>query len=228
MKVVAAAKPWLSEPALLPLPWAPYQVNAAGHLLNIAVMWHDDVVLPHPPITRALRTMVAKLNELPDIRVSRWKPHLHDKAWRIISSLYYPDGGHETLESLDQSGEPLLPLTDWMMRNPYVRNLSPRDLLRWKADREEYRNQYAKLWSHSLNGADDDIDAILCPAGPGLAPRHDTARYWGYTSQWNLLDYPAIVFPVCKAHADIDSKERTVDMMTQADEYNWNLCECAH
>lgn len=30
---------------------------------------------------------------------------------------------------------------------------------------------------------------ILCMGGPGIATFHNTAKYWGYTSQWNLLDY---------------------------------------
>lgn len=40
------------------------------------------------------------------------------------------------------------------------------------------------------------VDVILCPVGPGAAPPVDNAKYWGYTSQWNLLDYPSLVFPV--------------------------------
>lgn len=37
---------------------------------------------------------------------------------------------------------------------------------------------------------------ILCPVGPGVAPKHETAKWWGYTSLWNLLNYPAMVMPV--------------------------------
>ncbi|TGO64820.1 hypothetical protein BCON_0005g00160 [Botryotinia convoluta] len=51
------------------------------------------------------------------------------------------------------------------------------------------------------------MNAILCPAGPLPAPPHDTSKYWGYTSIWNLLDYPAIVFPVTKVNPDIDVKD---------------------
>ncbi|KAK8052388.1 amidase [Apiospora rasikravindrae] len=61
------------------------------------------------------------------------------------------------------------------------------------AERDEYRRQYAELWNER-----GDVDVILCPAGPGVAPKLDAARYWGYTSQWNLLDYPAVAFPIHK------------------------------
>lgn len=52
---------------------------------------------------------------------------------------------------------------------------------------------------HWLDTGKDDghpVDAILCPVGPGCAPPHDQAKYWNYTSQWNLLEYPAVAFPV--------------------------------
>lgn len=88
-------------------------------------------------------------------------------------------------------------------------------------EREAYRKEYAKIWN------DTAVDAILCPVGPGLAPKHESAKYWGYTSQWNLLDYPAIVFPVGRAHADVDWKERASNPMTDADKDNWGLCKPA-
>jgi amidase len=50
----------------------------------------------------------------------------------------------------------------------------------------------------------DTIDVILCPAGPGVAPPLDCAKYWGYTSLWNLLDWPALVFPVSDGHVKAD------------------------
>lgn len=71
------------------------------------------------------------------------------------------------------------------------------------------------------------VDVILCPATPSAAPKIDTARYWGYTSQWNLLDYPAVVFPVSKVgDADIGppSNEKHTPRNPD-DEYNWRLWE---
>jgi len=58
--------------------------------------------------------------------------------------------------------------------------------------RNEYRLAYAKLWN------DTQIDAILCPVAPTVSPLHDTGKYWGYTSVFNLLDYSVAVFPAGK------------------------------
>jgi amidase len=95
--------------------------------------------------------------------------------------------------------------------------------------REEYRTAYAELWnSTSSNGKGDDmVDVILCPATPSAAPKIDTARYWGYTAQWNLLDYPAVVFPVSKVE-DADAGSGSSSPYTPSnpkDEYNWGLWE---
>jgi amidase len=95
--------------------------------------------------------------------------------------------------------------------------------------REEYRTAYAELWnSTSSDGKGSDmVDVILCPATPSAAPKVDTARYWGYTAQWNLLDYPAVVFPVSKV-GSADKKDKVHGVYIPSnpkDEYNWQLWE---
>lgn len=50
------------------------------------------------------------------------------------------------------------------------------------------------------------MDVILCPVHPMPAPPLHTSRYWGYTSLWNLLDYPAIAFPVGKVDPGKDAE----------------------
>lgn len=74
---------------------------------------------------------------------------------------------------------------------------------------------------------DDTVDVILCPVGPGVATRHNTAKYWGYTAVWNLLDYPVVSFPVDKVDADMDvaySRPKK-SFMSGADEQAWKLCK---
>ncbi|RYP37052.1 hypothetical protein DL767_003115 [Monosporascus sp. MG133] len=91
------------------------------------------------------------------------------------------------------------PPTDYIFtENPQDREYSTRSL--WDAiiARQDYRAKYASLWNETAEASPDGrmVDVMLCPGGPGVAPKLDTAKYWGYTSQWNLLDYPAIVFPI--------------------------------
>ena len=50
------------------------------------------------------------------------------------------------------------------------------------------------------------MDVILCPYLQSPAPLLETTKYWGYLSIWNLLDYPAIVFPVTKVNQELDAE----------------------
>jgi len=229
MQTVLESKPWLREPALIPLPW---NTISSLNTLKIGVLWHDTVVTPHPPITRALNEVVSRLNSIPNIEIVDWKPYLHDEAWAIISSLYFTDGGAEDAATIGQSGEPWRPLTKWIIKeNPCVKKLTPQKLYYWQEEREAYRKEYAKVWNDTATGQNETgdlegmVDVILCPVGPGVAPAHNTSKYWGYTSQWNLLDYPAVVFPVSKVDKEKDALPGTFTPMTDVDEEHWNLCE---
>jgi amidase len=233
MKTIIDAKPWLNEPALVPIPWNSSLRIAPQQSLKIAVLWDDAVVKPHPPITRALQSVVSKLKPIPNVTVVDWKPYLHDEAWAIISSLYFTDGGAEDAAIMAESSEPWLPLTKWIIKeNPCVRKLSMGNLQYWQEEREAYRKEYAKLWTETATGRNTQtgelegmVDAILCPVTPGVAPLHNTAKYWGYTSQWNLLDYPALVFPVGKVDPGVDVADGGYEPMNDVDRENWNLCK---
>lgn len=63
------------------------------------------------------------------------------------------------------------------------------------------------------------MDVIICPAFPTPAPLHGTSRYWGYTSLFNLLDYPALVFPVTKVDPERDAKDITYTPKNEFDSW---------
>lgn len=84
------------------------------------------------------------------------------------------------------------------------------------------------MWNETATGKGQNygmVDVILCPVGPGVAPKHNTAKYWGYTALWNLLDYPAVVFPVSNANQNIDILPKDFRPMSGKDEENRALCE---
>lgn len=220
MKTLIDAEPWKKDPALVPIPWRmDSQLSATsgqGKQLKIAVLWDDGVVKPHPPILRALQEVADKLKGIDGVNIVEWNPYKHDYAWSIIASLYFCDGGEENERVLKEGGEPWRPLSNFILReNEFVKKLSVGEIWQWQLRREEYRMEYAKLW--------DDVDVILCPVGPGAAPPHDCARYWCYTSQWNLLDYPALVFPVTKVNPSIDIVENGYVPRNEKDRYNYEL-----
>ena len=256
MKVLLDAKPWLREPSLLPFGWREglqagwLGWNSEKKRLKVAVLWDDEVVKPHPPVTRALKEVAEKLRHEKEITIVDWKPYKHDLAWEIIASLYFCDGAADESSSIDASGEPWRPLSNWIIKeNPYVKEHSIFSLWEWTIRREKYKSEYAELWNQTASnyeapfkggedgdanqeqteakydGLKDMVDVILCPAGPGAAPPLDCARYWGYTSQWNLLDYPAIIFPVTQVKSEVDKAEVEYQPRNKQDDYNYKLYE---
>ncbi|GAW23440.1 hypothetical protein ANO14919_129990 [Xylariales sp. No.14919] len=183
VRTVLRARPWLKEPSLVAIPWRDGDLlgEETGRKLRVGVIWDDGVVRPHPPVVAALSRVVEKLKASGEVEVVDWECWKHDLAWEVIARLYFCDGGAEEKAALETSGEPILPLSKWILDNPYVQEHTIQTL--WEAikERDAYRAAYAALWNERA------VDVILCPAGPGVAPKLGTARYWGYTSQVSAL-----------------------------------------
>ncbi|KAI0848844.1 amidase [Daldinia vernicosa] len=229
-KTVVDGKMWLKVPSVVPMEWRDTSSYFPDRKLKVGVLWDDGVVKPHPPINRAMTELVEKLKKSENIELIDWKPWKHDLAWEIIASLYFADGGKEVISYVESSGEPFRPLSQWIIRdNPHVKEHTIRSLWDRIIQRDGYREDYAALWNETAKTTSDGkmVDVILCPAAPGVAAKLNTSKYWGYTSQWNLLDYPAVVFPV----QDQVSVEKYAPYAypadykpkCESDEYNWNL-----
>ncbi|KAI0466009.1 amidase signature domain-containing protein [Xylaria cf. heliscus] len=222
VRTVLRARPWRKEPSLVNIPWREgADEEVKGRKLRVGVIWDDGVVRPHPPIAAALSRVVEKLRESGKVEIVDWECWKHDLAWEIIAKLYFCDGGAEEKAAVAESGEPLLPLSKWILiDNPHVREHTIPTLWQAHQERDTYRATYAALWNAR------DVDVILCPAGPGVAPKLETSRYWNYTSQWNLLNYPAIVFPVgARVGGEYKAHEYPpgYEPMGEADRYNYDL-----
>jgi amidase len=246
MKAALASEPWRLDPAVTFKPWTPVTFTKP---LKVAVQWWDGVVTPHPPMRRALRE-VAEACRKAGMKVVDWDCEKldHRKGWEIISSLYWPDGGEQVLNSLRESGEPVLPLTKFIIEDqPSVKNLTQQEL--WDvsaylspdqsvdlpftaanhsqrtAERESYRTAYAQAWSATADADGDgqEVDVILCPPSFGAAPPHGQSKYWGYTANWNILDYPGVVFPVTTVDPQKDPRDVDYQPKNAEDKFCYEL-----
>ncbi|KAF4633614.1 hypothetical protein G7Y89_g4506 [Cudoniella acicularis] len=218
MKVVLSSKPWTKDLSLHQMPWGPTDLSSIQELpkrkLTIGVMLDDGVVKPSPPVLRALEEVVEKLKLIPDIEVVSWKPYKHDYGIEIL--LYAPDGGEGFFDALKTSGEPCDPLLAWILRDqPGIETLDHYGVRHWTMEREIFRYEYLQEWNNTA----PEMDIILCPVGPLPAPPLGTSRYWGYTSIWNLLDYPGVVFPVTKVNQELDKKDDTYVPRNEMDKF---------
>ncbi|KAH9858328.1 general amidase GmdA [Lenzites betulinus] len=203
-RVMLANEPWLAEPPLLELPWRQDVADGSGvpAKLTVAVLWDDGVVAPHPPIVDALARGRDALRAAGHDVIS-WEPVDHQAAWDLILKLYFLDGGEEYRQVLAE--DPPVPQTEWILGQvpnggaPY----GVADVFKINLEREAFRAKVLAHWNaHQARTASGrHIDAVLSPVAATLAPRHDRTRWWGYTSYWNLMDYPAVVFPVGRFRA---------------------------
>jgi amidase len=134
------------------------------------------------------------------------------------------------LEALHSSGEPILPMSKWIIDETTGKPLTVRETWQWQKKRNEFRKEYARVWNETVDQSDSKndhriVDVILCPAGPGAAPPLECARYWGYTAVWNLLDYPALIFPVTQVDPVKDIPDSEYKPMNERDAYNHQLCK---
>lgn len=234
MKTVLDAQPWLQEPSLVPMPWREdVKVRPTkDKRLRFGIMRHDGVVTPHPPVSRVLNEFAARIATLENVEVVDVKPYKHDEAWAIVSSLYFTDGGRADIDLMEQSGEPMLPLTEWIIKqNPCVKTLTREELEYWLEEREEFRLEYSDhwnktgVWDEAIGRWEGCVDAFVCPVAPWVATAHGTAKYWTYTAIWNLLDYPALAFPAGRANQEEDALEQDKRFLSQLDRETWNMCE---
>ncbi|KAJ6530294.1 amidase signature domain-containing protein [Mycena capillaripes] len=218
--VVIGTKPWLKEYNVVPIPWevpaAPTWSGSNGQRIRIGVMWHDDVVLPQPPTRRALKTLVDALKEDPAYEIVDYKPFKHAEAGELAHELYFVDGGAYVRARAAVTGEPVLPLTEWVLNRPSVKNHTIHELWELNLRREALRAEYLEHYNAQ------NVDVVLCPAGAGPAPALGTSKYWGYTNVWNFVDYPAAVFPTgLYSDPAIDTKDTAPRaQMSEADAYN--------
>ncbi|USW48230.1 Putative amidase signature domain-containing protein [Septoria linicola] len=210
MKAIIDQQPWLYQPSLIPLPWKEPASQSTGTLLRrgdddrrklrIGVLADDGTVRPHSPILRGMETLVDKLQSHPDVDIVPFPAYRHDEAWRIISSMYFADGGAEEREAISASGEPLLPMSEWILNHsPKKHALSLPEVWQLTCEREAYKAAYARHWNSVNTGLstpgsstllqvdagdilDLMVDVVLCPVGPGVAPVLNTAKYWNYTN----------------------------------------------
>ncbi|KAI8284110.1 putative amidase [Colletotrichum sp. SAR11_57] len=210
-KVIIDQEPWEEETQLVPLPWKRREPYKTGDF-TIGVIWDDGMAHPHPPVTRALKHAVAKLKDA-GIKVVDYEPYNHKEGAEIIQTLYFPDAAATQRELLKKGGEPVAFLTEWAFAYSKPEPLSIRENWELNVRRDNFRDAYHKSMK------DRGVDFILCPAYVGPPARLGEAQYWHYTTIWNILDQPSVIFPT-GIHVDpaIDVVEEDYNPRSAEDE----------
>jgi amidase len=188
-KVALASEPWDFEPSLIDMPWRNYTPRDIPRKLRIGVLWHDGTVTPHPPIQRTLHSAVHALRKAGHAIID-WNPQHHTALNRWINKAYFLDGAQEYTDTLTSHSDPPVPIVKWLLDTASGKRHTVEETWQCNAERDGLRTLFSRQWR------EEGIDALLCPVNASVASAHDESRYWGYTSVFNALDLPGVVFPV--------------------------------
>lgn len=188
-RVIIDAKPHLEDPRLIPIPWTGLAAPAPKTPLKIGIMMNDGMIQPQPPVTRALEWAKAKLAGNPAFEVKPFAPFQAKRAMNGIRKAYWPDGGKTVKDHLAKTGEPMFPLTQWILKDAEGPDVGANGVLAMRVERDDFRIEFSKHWS------EQDVDVVICPMFVGPACEHETAFYWNYTAYFNYVDHPGVVFP---------------------------------
>ncbi|KAF2201094.1 amidase signature enzyme [Delitschia confertaspora ATCC 74209] len=203
-----------------------YRLPVEG--LSATMMGHEQVVPVIGPLSTSLEGIKLFMKTLIDAKPWIREPSLlpkklkvavmwddgvvrpHPPVLRALEMVFCDDGREETAV-IDASGEPWRPLSKFIIKaNPNVKpqGLSIREVWDWMIRRDQYRTEYSALWS--------DVDIIM-------SPPLNHAKYWSYTSQWNILDYPALISSITKVDPDIDFADTAYKPRNEEDKFNHEL-----
>jgi amidase len=180
---VVGVSPWLKDPKCIEIPWRPVTLPER---LKIAVLWHDGICQPTPPVARALREVTAQLKSRGH-EIVDWDASGHATALDLIAKFFLSDGGKSIRKILEEVDEPFRPE---MKAYETASELGVYDLWQLQRERTDLSKMYLDKWAAS-NG----VDAILLPTTPYAAVKNGQFKYIGYTGVFNILDYSAVSFP---------------------------------
>ena len=189
---VISAKPHLEDPRLIPTTWTGLKTPATKPL-KIGIISNDGFIDPQPPVKRAIAWAKEKLSDPKNkdlVEVKDFTPYDAAEAWSKIRRMYWPEGGKLIIEHIEESGEPIHPLSAWIWKDAAPLGMqTAADVNLMRRERDDYRIKFAEHWNSQ------DVDFVIGPCFVGPASQHDTAFYWTYTSLYNFVDYPGVVIP---------------------------------
>ena len=221
-QLLADSKPWTLDPRCAPLPWREEMFQQAqSKPLTVGLVVDDGVVRVHPPIARALNELADKLRAAGHHVVDSWGVAIsdHKTGIDIMDQFYIADGGEDIRRDVGAAGEPFLPHVEAL-----VNRGGPFTVYEyWQLNRRKQavQKRFLDVWRSG------GFDVLLAPAVAHAAVKHRHMRWIGYTKIWNLVDYPALTFPVDEVRVDVDrlseAQLKGYVPRNAMDEWNWNL-----
>lgn len=227
---ILSTKPWLHDPLVHDIPWRPEAELAVSdpvqrlvNGLSFGVLRNDGGCTPHPPVNRAVETIVKLIKSLGH-NVIDWKP---TPSHTTLSELCYKawtfDGNVDSKSQFDLSGEPP---ADNILFNVSSQQAAT-DIMALNVAKREAQKQYMEYWNSTaeISGTGRPVDALVCPLAPFAAARPGKFTYYSYSSFVNCLDYTSVVMPVLIADKSIDKKAEDFQPLNDVDQNTQDHCK---
>ncbi|KZT66478.1 general amidase [Daedalea quercina L-15889] len=236
MKALLGEQPWRKDPRVVRKKWNDEEYALADHgggkHLCFAIMWHDGIVTPHPPIRRALELTKKALLEAGHLVID-WQPVNHHELGTILNHHWGAGSREDLLSATAATGEPLLSSLnpeDEQTGLPYFAatdGISAYELWQHHKTRTEMRKKYLDHWESTApgTGTGRPVDAIICPGAASAAPPHGKNAYLNYTRVWNVLDRTTSAFPVTRVNLALDKKPAAHEFLSPLDKFYYELCK---
>jgi amidase len=178
-------KPWEYDPNIVPLEWRKVELPET---VTYGILMTDTLVEPSAAITRALDYVKDKLSSYEgkkiNVKIIKVDHDLMSEAFQQTLQIYGTSKPvHEKLFAA--SGEPLLPLTKFFLdfAKPEVN-----DVLYNNTVKENFKMYMTYLFK------DEGLDFLISPTSPNVAEVPKNLTHWNYSSIFNLIDLPNIIF----------------------------------
>ncbi|KAL2848589.1 amidase signature domain-containing protein [Aspergillus pseudoustus] len=217
---VLSQKPWSYDSKVIPMPWRQDEEQAikekiSSKGLTLGYFSCDGEVLPHPPILRAVQTVVDKLSDSGHT-VLQWEPYKHPHAVDLANRVYASDGGVDIFGALNASGEPAIPNISDLVR-PDLPKMNVNELWEVQLQKWTYQSEYLSKIREFEAKTGKELDAIIAPITPTAAIRHNQFKYYGYASAINILDFTSVVVPVTFADKSVDVRNESFEPLGEMD-----------
>lgn len=149
------------------MPWQEAKATLSeDRKLSFAVLLNDGAVSPHPPVKRALDTVVQTL-EKQGHKVIDWNPPSHKRGLDILLAAWTYDNGADTRAAFELSGEPPAP----QLGQTYGKDQKPdppKDAVHIAENniaKREYQKEYLEYWNSTAEqtGTGKPVDAVIMP-----------------------------------------------------------------
>jgi len=176
-RAIVEREPWKVDPRCVPVPWRQVQLPQR---LRIGVLWHDGMVLPTPPVSRAMRVVVDKLraagHELVD-----WDPADQTRGLTLLGRMFLADGGRSIRHELEKTGEPI---REEMAIYETARELSTYEMWQLHLERTSFQQHYMDRWNEA------GLDALLSPTTPYSGVQNGKFRHGKLEIACSCISFP--------------------------------------